>query len=228
MVDEATGDAVLGLARELRVRRPCHFTRLDSLRLMIEDGCIKPSTELASDRVNDQDRFDGLLDHVCCSITYPNVYLLTTFAKDDLGAWCVLLLKPDLLGEPGVRFCAVNAATANGQHVRDGPVGFKALFAEEIRLGSRPSRRAPRQPRSVPTDNQAEVLVPGRVPLAFLLQVVVASTAGRDRAEAILKHWPSTWATPKPEVRLEDRMFRPEVYWDMKLFSDPLPSAGET
>lgn len=193
MVDEATGDTVLGLAEELRVRRLCHFTRLESLRLMIEDGCIKPSVEPAPDRVNDQDRFDGHLDHVCCSITYPNVYLLTTFAKDDLDAWCVLLLKRELLGEPGVRFCPVNAATANGQYVQDGPPGLKALFAEEVRVGNRPSKRAPRQPRSVPTDNQAEVLVPGRVSLAFLFQVVVASSAGRDRAEAILNRWPSTW-----------------------------------
>ncbi|MYB37537.1 MAG: DUF4433 domain-containing protein [Gammaproteobacteria bacterium] len=223
MVDEAAGDVVLGLAKKRRIRRLCHFTRLESLRLMIEDRCIKPSTEVGPDWVNDKDRYDGHLGHVCCSITYPNVYLLNQFAKDDLDAWCVLLLKCDLLGEPGVRFCPVNAATANGQYVQGGALGFMTLFEEEVRVGNRPRKRTPRQPASVPTDNQAEVLVPGRVSLTFLLEVVVASNAGLDRAGAALRRWPSFWGMPKPQVRLEERMFRPEVYWDLKLFSDPLP-----
>lgn len=190
---------------------------------MVEDHCIKPSADLPPNLVNDSNRFDGHRGHVCCSITYPNVYLLNQFAKDDLDAWCVLLLKRELLGEPGVRFCPVNAATANGEYVQDGYLGLKALFAEEVRVGNRPPKRAPRQPRSVPTDNQAEVLVPGQVSLAFVFEIVVASDAGRERVEAILKHWPSTRGTSKPCVRFEDRMFRKDAYWDSKLFSDPLP-----
>lgn len=223
MLDEATGAAVLQVVKGLRVRRLCHFTRLESLRLMVEDRCIKPSAELAPDLVNDASRFDAHHGYVCLSVTYPNVFLLNQFAGDDVEAWCVLMLRPDLFAEPGIRFCPINAATANGRYVRDGPQGVQALFEEEIRFGNRPSKRNPRQPRSVPTDNQAEVLFPGRVPLAFVFEIVAASDAGRERVEATLKHWPSTRETPKPGVRLEERMFRPEVYWELKLFSDPLP-----
>ena len=223
MVDEATSTAVLEVAKGLRVRRLCHFTRLESLRLMVEDRCIKPSTELAPDLVNDPSRFDAHRGYVCLSVTYPNVFLLNQFAGDEVEAWCVLMLRRDLLAEPGVRFCPINAATANGRYVRDGAQGFQALFEEEIRFGNRPSKRNPHQPRSVPTDNQAEVLVPGRVSLAFLLQIVVASNATLDRTEATLTRWPSISGMPKPQVRLEERMFRPEVYWKQNLFSDPLP-----
>ena len=32
-----------------------------------------------------------------------------------------------------------------------------------------------RQPKSVPTDNQAEVLVPGSVPISFVFEIVLRS-----------------------------------------------------
>ena len=189
---------------------------------MVEDGCIKPSSELERGQVNDESRYDGHRGYVCCSITYPNVYLLNRFAQGgDIGDWCILLLKPDLLGESGVHFCPINAATESGRYVKDGPSGLEALFDEEIRAGNRPSKRSTRQPRSVTTDNQAEVLVPGQISLGSVFEIVVASNAVRCRAEAMLKPWHPEWR--RPEVRSEDRMFRPEAYWDAKLFSDPLP-----
>lgn len=75
---------------------------------------------------------------------------------------------------------------------------------------------------SVPTNNQAEVLIPGRVPLDAVYEIVVASDAAKGRVRDILRDWPPELG-PRPERRTEARMFRKEAYYEYQLLPDPVP-----
>lgn len=187
---------------------------------MVVDGCIKASANLPSNLVNDPLRADGHQAFVCCSVTYPNVFLLNKFAE-NLNDWCVLLLAPELLKEPSIRFCPVNAASEWGRFVQEGPTGFEALYEVEVVSGSRRFKRTSSQPKSVPTDNQAEVLVHGSVPLALVFEIVLPSNAAQKCAQLILSEWSP--ALKPPALRVESRMFRRESYWESGLLPDPLP-----
>ena len=218
-------DGIRRFADERRIPRLCHFTRLSSLRGIVRHGGIRPSAELRVDQVNDPERFDRHVGYVCCSVTFPNVYLLREFAGPNLNAWCVLLLGRDLLWQPGVLFCPVNAATAAGAFIDEGLPGLEALYVEEIAVGNRRWRRGPQQPLSATTDNQAEVLVPGEIPLASIQEIVVPTDRAHEEATDVLDGWPSGRRSPK--LRIEGRMFRPDAYWGGGLFADRLPVSGE-
>ena len=105
--------------------------------------------------------------------------------------------------------------------MQEGPAGFEALYQVEVVSGSRRLRRTSRQPKSVPTDNQAEVLVPDSVPLAHVFEVVLPSSAAHVRAQSIVSDWRA--AKSPPMLRVESRMFLPQSYWEAGLFSDLLP-----
>ena len=216
----AAMNIIVSLARQRGIRRLCHFTRLSSLQQMVLDGCIKASADLSLDLVNDQTRADGHRAFVCCSIMYPNVFLLNSFAE-DLDNWCVLLLRPELLGGASIRFCPVNAAREWGRFVQVGRDGFEALYQDEVVSGNKLLRRTPRQPRSVPTDNQAEVLIGRSVPIGQIFEIVLPSEAAGKQARAIIADWHP--AEKPPMLRVESRMFRPDSYWDSGLFADSLP-----
>ena len=223
MVREAssTGANILDFAKRNGIRRLCHFTRLSSLRDMVNDRCIKPSVALRPAQIIDSERYDQLRDHVCRSIMFPNVFLLNKHAK-DMNDWCVLMLRRSLLGQPGVLFCPVNAATKSGEFVEPGLAGLESLYGDEVRLGNRHWKRGPSQPKSVPTDNQAEVLIPGKVPLDAAYEIVVASDIAQGQVQAILRGWPPELGR-RPELRTEERMFRKEAYYEHKLLPDPIP-----
>ena len=57
------------------VTRLCHFTRLQKLCHIIEteQGILATSAITFDTKdVTDANRYDGELNHVCCSIQYPN------------------------------------------------------------------------------------------------------------------------------------------------------------
>ena len=220
--DASSSDAgILDFAKRIGIRRLCHFTRLSSLRDIVHDRCIKPSVELRPEQINDSERYDQLRDHVCCSIMFPNVFLLNEYAK-DLSDWCVLILRGSLLGQPDVLFCAVNAATKFGELVEPGLAGLESLYRNEVRLGNRHWRRSPNQPKSVPTDNQAEVLIPGRIPLDAIDEIVVVSDVAQGQVQDLSRDWPPE-VGQRPRLRTEGRMFRKEAYYEHKLLPDPIP-----
>ena len=69
---------------------------------------------------------------------------------------------------------------------------------------------------------QAEVLIPGRVSLDVVYEIVVASDAAQGQVEDILRDWPRESGL-RPERRTEGRMFRKEAYYGHNLLPDPIP-----
>jgi hypothetical protein len=177
--------------RQRQIRRLCHFTPSRNLPHIISSGLgIVASSALASDvravfNPTDLERLDGHADHVCCSIEYPNAwYFHKARAKEQLFRdWAILLISPDALLIDGAKFSPRNAAAGAGRYVREGLDGFGTLYVREV-IGAYNKKliRTPTRPIAVPTDDQAEVLIPKLVPLSMILGVVVGS-AEQARAE---------------------------------------------
>lgn len=177
------------LAKRRQISRLCHFTPSRNLAHIVasEEGvlasCHLEEGERALFNPTDRDRLDGYRDHVCCSVQYPNGWYFRKARQREtlFRDWVVLLLDPRYLWLPGTKFCPRNAAAARGDLIREGPEAFEALFAQVVD-GARTFRRGPRHPESLPTDEQAEVLIPDRVRLSDLQGVVV-----RDDPQARLE-----------------------------------------
>ena len=154
------------------ITRLCHFTPSRNLAHIAEDpGGVLASQHLKSDEKSvfnptDLERFDGFPDHVCCSIQYPNAwYFKRARSREPLFLdWVVLLIDAQCLWRTGTKFSPRNAAVKHGSLVREGAGAFEALFEEAVLGGgNRTFTRGPNRPVFLPTDEQAEVLIPDQI-----------------------------------------------------------------
>ena len=175
-------------ARLRGITRLCHFTPSRNLGHIVHDSRgLLASEHLLEDNVSvfnptDRERIDGHRGHVCCSVQYPNAwYFRSARNKEQIFPdWVVLLLSPHYLWQEGTKFCQRNAATAHGQLVREGLDAFDALF-DKVVEGSQTYRRGSLHPDFLPTDEQAEILIPDRVERSDVLGIAVQSKAQRKR-----------------------------------------------
>ena len=211
---------ILRRIQERAITRLVHFTRVTSLAGIIDDRKIASTQSLlnrgVNGVVNDPRRLDRHLDYVCCSIQYPNVYLLDRYrATDFTQDWVLLFLTPCLLLLPTTRFSPVNAATAGGTLVQDGIEGFESMF--EPRVSAR-AGRGPHHLPHCPTDMQAEVLVEHAVPTWAITGMAVESAAVKARVALLITSWPTekpipSWPIERPAVNVEKSLFdRTELY----------------
>ncbi len=177
------------------ITRLCHFTPSRNLVHITTD----PNGLLASARLKDDEkavfnatdcaRLDGFPDHVCCSIQYPNAwYFRKARSNESLFAdWVVLLIKPHQLWAPGTKFCPRNAAASYGSGVAEGEHAFESMFAQSVTGAYNTTyTRTATHPEWLPTDEQAEVLIPDRVAREDVLGVAVADESQAKREYARL------------------------------------------
>ena len=168
------------------ITRLCHFTPSRNLGHIAEDPWgILASQHLAEDEkavLNPTDlmRLDGHPDHVCCSIQYPNAWYFRTARGQErlFRDWVVLLIEAHYLWRVGTKFCPRNAAAGHGRLIGEGTRAFEALFAETVE-GVHTYRRGPDHPAYLPTDEQAEVLIPDHIQRRDVIGIAV-----RDDAQA--------------------------------------------
>lgn len=175
---------------DLGIQRVAHFTPSKNLFHIVQDSQIRSSKELADLAPEyfdptDVERFDRHPDMTCVSFTYPNgFYLAMAKAKPQFARfpdWVCLMLNPNILTRPGTLFCPCNAAKARGGHAGPGAAMLRSCFANPSLMGY--TRGRGHHPQAA-TDQQAEALVPGPIPLADVLSVVVPSpeAAGEEYA----------------------------------------------
>jgi hypothetical protein len=172
-------------AATLGATRLCHFTPALNLPHMLTDERIRPTNAMTEDvracfNPTDMMRLDGHSECVCCSIEYPNAFYLSRARQSGrlrhFPDWIVLLLPLSLMDRPGVLFSPRNAAAASGSYLRPGETGLDGCYAPAVAgAGGNTFTRGPSHLPGCPTDQQAEVLVPGDVPLAEVRGLVVAS-----------------------------------------------------
>ena len=162
------------------ITRLCHFTPSRNLAHIASDPRgILASRHLRDDESailnpTDRERLDGYPGHVCCSIQYPNAWYFRKARENErlFRDWVVLLIEPHYLWQSGTLFCPRNAAADRGRLVRPGGAAFDALFADVVE-GFRTYRREPTHPDFLPTDEQAEVLIPDQIDHGDVMGVAV-------------------------------------------------------
>ena len=163
------------------ITRLCHFTPSRNLAHIANDprGVLATRHLKADEQTlfnpTDIERLDGYPDHVCCSIQYPNAWYFKRARDNEIlfRDWVVLLIGPHYLWRIGTKFCPRNAAADRGRLISEGVEAFDALFADVVE-GARSYRRGPNHPGCLPTDEQAEVLIPDRIRRGDMQGVVVA------------------------------------------------------
>ena len=162
------------------ITRLCHFTPSRNLSHIVSHPIgLLSSRRLTQDEdtilnPTDTERMDGCKDHVCCSIQYPNAWYFQKARSHEtlFRDWVVLLIKPNYLWMAGTKFCPRNSAAAFGRFINDGAEAFETLFSETVK-GQQYFSRGPHHPDFLPTDEQAEVLIPSHVDKRDLIAVVV-------------------------------------------------------
>ena len=181
-------EAIRASAMARGIERLCHFTPSRNLvHIATQRQGVLATQHLRKDEQavlnpTDLERLDGYPDHVCCSIQYPNAwYFRKAQEKERLFRdWVVLLIAAQYLWLPDTKFCPRNAAANHGHNVRDGAEAFEALFAPSVAGAyGRTFYRSGSHPLWLPTDDQAEVLVPDRIQREDILGIVV-----RDESQA--------------------------------------------
>lgn len=125
--------------------------------------------------------------------------------KDGLW-WTVLSFSPRILTDPGVVFTTTNNTYHGVVRRGEGVEGLAELYAPTIPFGYYGSvaRRHSSTPLDRPTHAQAEVLYPGRVPLADLQAIYVPE---EDHIDDVRGFMTSIGGVPKVPVEV-----RPEVF----------------
>jgi ssDNA thymidine ADP-ribosyltransferase, DarT len=166
------------------ITRLCHFTPSRNLAYIMTGrvGILATSRLRVDERLlynpTDLQRYDGHVDHICCSVEYPNAwYLDQANSRERLFRdWVVLLIDPRYLWEQGTRFCSRNASASHGRHADRGLPAFRAMFAATVTGAyGRTFNRGDRHLECSPTDDQAEVLIPDRVAIQHIKGLVVSS-----------------------------------------------------
>lgn len=175
------------------ISRLCHFTQSRKLSHILSDldGVWATSRliEKAPDLLDQTDKIrrDGHLDHICCSVEYPNTWYLSQIRDNDqvFKDWVIVFLNPALLWRDGTLFSPRNSAAQAGTLIQGGYAGFSRLFAPSlIGAGGRTFARTAEMLPCCPTDDQAEVLVYEHIQRSDILGVGVLSEA-QARAEAL-------------------------------------------
>ena len=191
MMDDYTDIKVKKCVEQLGITRLVHFTSIKALEHIIQDGRIL-STKRISPKIqgivaNDFQRHDSHLDYICCSIQWPNVFLLNKFIEEyPQRQWVVLILCKDPLWWSKTKFSPINAATESGFYVKQGVEGFNSLFANEVPGREKELRRSPLHRLNCPTDIQAEVLVKGAIATSFIKGAIVQSDEDKKKIRPML------------------------------------------
>ena len=174
--------AIKKAATKRGITRLCHLTPSRNLvHIATDQTGILASDRLATNREAtfnpmDEERLDGFSDHVCCSIQYPNAWYLRKIRQEEkiFLDWVILLIKPDYLWYSGTKFSPRNAAARYGAFVSEDINGFTGMFAGTTSgAGGRTFSRGINHPTFLPTDEQAEVLIPDAIARDDILGVVV-------------------------------------------------------
>ena len=162
------------------VSRLCHFTKLQSLThiLATEEGIVASgSIQQDTKNINDSVRYDGELDHVCCTVEYPNSWFLKSAITANVDKvfrdWVVLCIDLEVLLVRKAKFCECNASTAHGRYIKDNFELVDQIFAERVASFCYP--RTSSMLPCCPTNGQAEILIQDNIPRQYISKIIVGN-----------------------------------------------------
>lgn len=195
------------LAKDRRIERLCHFTRLENLNGIVRDGIIPRSELQKSDAIffNDDKRLDQFLGASSFSISFPNYQLFFHFREQKFPntKWAVMEVSPKLMWTQKSLFNPSNAASSASKQInsrqRATSAAFESMFADFSGTKDGKPFKVKRQSLNIPpfytTNPQAEVLVFGKVSPRMISKICFLTP--RDQG------WAQTNCQPPPHVKLE-------------------------
>jgi hypothetical protein len=175
------------LVKDYRIKRLCHFTRLENLYGIARDGIIPRSELQESDVVyfNDDERLDEFLTASSFSVSFPNYQLFYNFREQKFPntKWAVIEVSPKLMWAQKSIFSPSNAASSASRQKtpkqRATSAAFQSMFTDFSCVKNGKPFTIRRQSLAIPpyytTNPQAEVLVFGRVLPIFISRIVFPS-----------------------------------------------------
>ncbi|SLN58903.1 hypothetical protein ROG8370_02694 [Roseovarius gaetbuli] len=167
--------SIEGIVKSRRIEYLVHFTQAANLISIFREGLV--STDEAKLRgihilKNDADRYDGYLNAISLSVSFPNAHMFYKLRKlRPETDWAILLIDPAVLYEKRCGFCRFNAADKRipkrSEDVLVGALPFVGMFDRSI-----PSKDVELLRPCDPTDPQAEVLIFEPIELTRVLRVV--------------------------------------------------------
>lgn len=174
------------------VTRLCHFTKLQSFtHIITSPEGILSSDSIRQDTKNvlDSARYDGELDHVCCSIQYPSSWFLNKAIERNSDQifkdFIVLYIDLSILNEREAKYCPCNSSRENGAYICSDMDSIDSIFAGVVRTFKYP--RSPKMLQCCPTDGQAEILIKGNIPPKYITGIAVGNQDIASRVYGILK-----------------------------------------
>ena len=174
-----------------KITRLCHFTKFCNIPHIFDTTAV-PSGILSREVLKeynreyfamDKRRVDKREDLICCTIEYPNSYLLNRVVKQNPNDdWVIFLIDSTYIWKKDTYFCPCNAAKSWGAFIRNGIDGFNSLFNSKSE--GKGYDRTKTHLEFSPTDFQAEVLVTGPI-LLESINGIVAET--QDQSEKIME-----------------------------------------
>jgi len=152
-----------------------HFTHVDNLSSILNNGFYPQSrkTELSGGiaHINDELRLDNKKDHTSFSIAFPNSKMFFRVRNTFGGDWAILLINNKILWEKECLFYQTNAASNsvrfNSTDEHKGSNALSRMFLS--------SDECPRESFLLdydPTDDQAEVMIPGVIESSYIDSIV--------------------------------------------------------
>ena len=157
--------AIRNFVTERKIPYLVHFTRIENLQSIIENGIVPRAFLPPGFLHNDEMRLDGFPESSSLSVSFPNwqMFYRCRCSDTNRGAnWAVLMLSTEALVNQPCLFYPTNAANRRFHDEGDGALGrrmglagLRLMFPDDP-LGLRESRRLPER---ATTDPQAEILV---------------------------------------------------------------------
>ena len=199
--------------QERGIKTLCHFTRIENLYSILQQGLIGRSFLAKSGQQflwNDADRADRCPEANCLSISFPNYQMFYSIREGmkseevNDSQWVVLLLDAKVLWELDCAFCQRNAAQGTVSKIpieeRKKPEALRDIFADFYDI----KRQDLQIPQNYPTHPQAEVLVFDQIPTEYI-------NAIHFRDATILEQWRS-----KYNETLSDKFFFDQKFFDAR------------
>lgn len=206
---------VADFAKKRGITEVVHFTTNHGLLGIFASGGIWSRDRLNNDQhleniklLNCKSRKDpNWTDYVNMSISVVNDRMLGTskswHAESEVW-WSVLSFSPEILADDGIWFTTTNNTYDKNVRRGQGLDGIRDIYSEEVPWGwyGAVSNRIG-TPEDLPTNDQAEVLYPARVPLDKLQAIYVQQPEHIDEIVgwiATMADVPNVAVSCRPEV----------------------------
>ena len=186
-IEDTNAKEIMAFLRERKIKYLVHFTQFENLNAILNDGLTPRLDLIKSDkesRFNDSTRFDGCTDCSCMSVEYPNIWLLERYRKRNPSSrWAILMLDAELLTNHTNFYARHNA----GSNEISGMIrmcstieDLREMYTEFFTLHlSSEDRFISRDKLTdfpyLPTSDQAEILVQGRIDQREIRSIIFQS-----------------------------------------------------